>query len=273
MPENREALIRLLAETGISPRRSAGQNFLTDGSVVDALVDAAAVKSGDAVLEIGPGLGALTGALSETGASVTTIEIDRRLVSLLRKRFASEKSVTIIEGDIRRVHLDALVHDAGYKLVSSLPFNVTSLVLRRFLELPPRPTVLSLLMQKEVAERVTAEPGAMSTLSVAVQYYGAPSIVRNVPRTSFYPAPEVDGAIVRIEVNPEPPSDEAKRLFRLVRMGFASRRKMLHNTLSAGLQIPSEILKKQFTEIGLNPLCRPQELSVREWLILAEKMF
>ncbi len=266
-------LNRLLSETGVLPRRSSGQNFLIDGSIAEALVEAARVVRGDRVLEIGPGFGALTGVLAETGARVTAIEIDRRLSAWLRKRFAPDTGVTVIEGDIRRTHLDAIVDDGGYKLVSSLPFNITSLVLRRFLELPPRPSVLSLLIQKEVAERVTAKPGAMSTLSVAVQYYGTPSLVRIVPRTSFFPAPDVDAAIVHIDAHRAPSQEESRRLFRLVRMGFASRRKMLHNTLAAGLRIGSDDVKKYFAEIGLNPLCRPQELSVREWLMLAEKMF
>lgn len=270
---NREALIRLLAEAGVRPSRSSGQNFLVDGPVADALVDAAKVGRGDKVLEIGPGFGALTGALLERGARVTAVEIDRRLASFLKRRFSSEKNVTVIEGDIRTAHLDAIVDDGGYKLVSSLPFNVTSLVLRRFLEQRPRPTVLSLLIQKEVAERVTAEPGAMSTLSVAIQYYGSPAIVRTVPRTSFYPAPEVDGAVVRIDVRALPSHEEAGQLFRMVRIGFSSRRKMLHNTLSVGLHLPSEKIQTLLSEIGLNPLCRPQEVSVSQWLMLAKKLF
>lgn len=258
---------------GIVPRRSAGQNFLIDASVVTDLIDAARVTRGDTILEIGPGAGAVTGELLERGASVIAVELDRRLSSLLSERFGSVGRLRIITGDIRKVHLGALVTEKRYKIVSSLPFNVTSFVVRRLLEEPPRPSVASLVVQKEVAERIVARPGEMSLLSLASQYFGVPSVVRDVRRTCFLPAPDVDAAIVRIEVRDPRPADRTQKVFRLARIAFSSRRKMLHNTLSHGLGVPPERIKSVCAEIGLNPQCRPQEISVEHWEKMATEMF
>ncbi len=266
-------LKELIRGSGIKPRHENGQNFLIDSDAVDALVGAADVSAGDTVLEIGPGFGAVTGALLEKKAKVIAVELDRMLAATVKKRFRDEPLLTLVNESILDVHLEDHVKDGGYKLVSSLPFNITSIVLRRFLEQAPRPAVISLVVQKEVAERVAAPPGKLSVLGVAVQYLGEPSIVREVPRTSFWPVPDVDAAVIRIGVRSHPSPHEMARVFRLAKVGFSARRKMLHNNLSAGFRISGEVARKRLVEIGLNPLCRAQDLTVEQWRILATTWF
>ncbi|MFH0828891.1 MAG: 16S rRNA (adenine(1518)-N(6)/adenine(1519)-N(6))-dimethyltransferase RsmA [Candidatus Kerfeldbacteria bacterium] len=270
---NREQLRALLRTAGVVPRRSSGQNFLTDGTVVADLIDAAHVTRDDTVLEIGPGLGAVTGELLERGASVIAIELDRKLASFLAERFRTTERLNIVAGDIRTAHLAALVTDGRFKVVASLPFNVTSFVLRRLLEEPPRPSVVSLVVQKEVAERITAPPGKMSLLSLAAQYFGVPSIVRDVQRTCFWPTPDVDAAIVRIKIKDPRPVELTQNVFRLARIAFSSRRKLFSNTLSSGLHVSPDRVKEKCVKIGLNPLCRPQEISVEQWEKMAVEIF
>lgn len=270
---NRDALKTLLLKANVKPNRENGQNFLIDADTVDALVDAAQVAPNDTVLEIGPGLGAVTGTLLEKGAHVIAVELDRMLSASLTKRFHSEPLLKLVNANVLHVPLEDYVKDGSYKLVSSLPFNITSIVLRRFLEQAPRPSVISLVIQREVAERVTAPPGTMSMLSVAVQYLGEPSIVHEVPRTSFWPVPEVDAAVIRIGVRPIPPKDEMAQVFKTAKIGFSARRKMLHHNLSAGFHVPTQEVKERLIGIGLNPLCRAQELTVEQWRRLAQYWF
>ncbi len=260
-------------KANVKPSRENGQNFLIDAGVVDTLIEAADVSSGDTVLEIGPGLGAVTGALLEKGAHVIAVELDHLLYVSLKKRFKGEKLLSLVNANVLHVALEDYVKDGQYKLVSSLPFNITSIVLRRFLEQVPRPTVISLVIQREVSQRVAAPPGEMSMLSVAVQYLGEPKIVREVPHTSFWPVPEVDAAVIRIGVRPLPSKVEMAEVFRIAKIGYSSRRKMLHNNLAAGLRKTSDEVKDQLAEIGLNPLCRAQDLTVEQWRTLAKLGF
>ncbi len=266
---NRQALQQQLRQTGIIPRRSAGQNFLIDSPVAESLVEAAAVQAGDTVLEIGPGFGAVTEGLLAAGASVLAVELDRRLAAYLQQRFATDRHLTVVPANVLRLQRETYVADGQFKLVASLPFNITSIVLREFLEHPPRPTLLSLLIQKEVAERAIAKPGSMSLLSVSVQYLGQPSISRIVPPTSFWPEPEVEAAILSVKVRPLPPDDERNAVFRIARIGFSSRRKMLHNNLDVGLRLARGTAMRVLTQLGLNPTCRAQDLSVEDWRKLA----
>ncbi len=173
---NRTDVSRLLKTIGLRPEKAAGQNFLLDTNVVKRMVKAAEVRSGDTILEIGPGLGVLTSALVATGARVVAVELDQRLFGYLRKRFAAEKSLTLVHGDMFRIKLSDYVTDRGYKIVANLPYSGTALFFRNFLTLPPRPSAMTVMIQRDVARRITAAPGQHSLLSLLVQSACRPAI-------------------------------------------------------------------------------------------------
>jgi 16S rRNA (adenine1518-N6/adenine1519-N6)-dimethyltransferase len=271
------AVRRTLREAGLRAQRRFSQNFLADVDVLEAILAAAAPVPGRRVLEIGPGLGILTGGLLAAGAQVTAVEIDRGMVAQLRSSFALELAagaLRLVEGDILDEDLAALAAPP-YDVVANLPYHVTSPVLHRLLggEAGPRPERCVLMVQREVAERIAAPPGAMSYLSVFVQYHAAPSIVRRVPRDAFEPAPEVESAILALDVRaPEAhgrlPAEMEDNLWRLVQAGFRERRKMLHNVLPRQLPIEPATIAAALAEAGIASDRRPQTLRVAEWIAL-----
>lgn len=255
--------------------KDLGQNFLVDIDVLDDIISAAELRKDDIVLEIGAGKGILTDALAERVKRVVAIELDQNLVDGLQKRFAERANIEIIRGDALRwisEHRDRFT-DHQWKIVTNLPYGITSRVLRLLLEHEPRPELVVFMVQKEVAERVCAKPGAMSLLSLAVQWFGSPEIIRVVPPESFDPAPEVESAILRIRTrNAEELKQNAaqeKRAFQLARIGFASRRKQLHNQLAAGLHISAEAVQEAMRAAGVAEKARAQELSIEQWKKLA----
>ncbi len=271
------AVRRALRGAGLRPRRRFSQNFLADVDVLEAILAAAAPEPGRRVLEIGPGLGVLTGGLLAAGARVTAVEIDRDLVANLREAFALELAagaLELVEDDVLDADLAALV-TAPYDVVANLPYHVTSPVLHLLLGgiAGPRPERCVLMVQREVAERIAARPGAMSYLSVFVQYHAEPSLVRRVPAAAFEPAPAVESMVLALDVRPPdapgrlPPAMEDD-LWRLVQAGFRERRKMLHNVLPRQLPIEPATIAAALAETGIDPDRRPQTLGVPEWIAL-----
>ena len=274
---------RTLREAGLRARHSLSQNFLADVDVLEAILAEAAPGPGRAVLEIGPGLGILTGGLLEAGAAVTAIELDRGLAERLRTRFAAEiargsddpgaaGALRLIEGDALDLPLTRLLPEP-YDVVANLPYHITSPTLHRLLGEPPRPERLVLMVQREVAERIAAPPGKMSYLSVFVQYHAAVRIARRVPPAAFEPAPEVDSAVIVVEPFPaddrlDPAAEE--ELWRLVQAAFRERRKMIHNVLVRQLPIPAERVTAALAAAGIAPDRRPQTVAVGEWIRLLE---
>lgn len=266
-----EAVRRYLRRHGLGARKRYSQNHLVDGTVLEAIVEAARIVPGRNVLEIGPGVGILTAALLRAGAQVTAVEIDRRLVAHLTERFLTIPAFRLIEGDILDLEPADFVQ-APWDLVANLPYHVTSPILHLVLGMEPRPERFVCMVQREVAERIAAPPGGMSYLSVFVQYHAAVRIVRVVPSAAFEPAPEVDSAVIAGETRPRRlPAEAEEDLWRLVQAGFRERRKMLHNVLPR--QLPA-VGRERFTaalaQVGIAPDRRPQTLSVEEWLALAE---
>lgn len=253
----------------IHPARSKGQNFLINEKIYDDIVKAADLAADDTVLEVGPGLGFLTAKLAARAKSVVAVELDDRLAAYLQTGVDARDltNVKIINGDILRFD-PAAYWPTGedYKIVANLPYNITSIFLRRFLSSARPPRSLVLLLQKEVAERIVAAPPDMSLLAVSVQYYATPQIVRTVKAGNFWPEPAVDSAIIKLTVQPRvsQPVFE-KQFFRLIRIGFSARRKMLKNNLSAGLSIPSARLAAALSESGISPSRRAEELSLEDW--------
>ncbi|MDR3545553.1 MAG: 16S rRNA (adenine(1518)-N(6)/adenine(1519)-N(6))-dimethyltransferase RsmA, partial [Candidatus Limnocylindrales bacterium] len=280
------AVRRTLRAAGLRPQRRFSQNFLVDIDVLEAILAAATAPAGRTVLEIGPGLGILTGGLLEAEAAVTAVELDRGMVEHLAAAFESALAAAaegprppapnppgtlrLVAADILDVDLAGLLL-APFDVVANLPYHVTSPILHRLLGSEPRPERCILMLQREVAERVAARPGAMSYLSVFVQYHAAASLVRLVPRDAFEPAPEVDSAIVALDVRPAGgagrlPHEMEDELWRLVQAGFRERRKMLRNVLGRQLPVGQERVDAALAAAGIAGDRRPQTLSVTDWI-------
>ena len=260
---------RRLRQLGLKARKGLGQHFLVDGEVLEAITTAAKVTPEDLVVEVGPGLGILTGELAKRAGGVIAIELDDRLAALLKKTLASFQNVTIINDDVLNIEPGELLKRQPsplYKVVANLPYYITSPVLRHFLTASVKPQMMLVMVQKEVAEAIAAKPGDMSLLSISVQFYGRPEIVRMVPAEAFYPAPEVDSALVRIDLYHEPAVavDEGS-FFELVRAGFAAPRKQLGNSLSQGLGLPKEGILPLLEKAGIDWQRRAETLTLEEW--------
>ena len=254
------------------------QNFLADPDVLQSILDLAAPEPGRRILEVGPGLGILTGGLLDGGAAVTAVELDRNLADRLTRTQAeaiASGSLRLVQGDILDQRIPELM-TAPYEVVANVPYHITSPILHRFLGAPPRPERLVLMLQREVAERISAEPGEMSYLSVFVQYHAAVRVAFRVPRDAFEPAPEVESAVV--EIVPRDPAGTSPRLspadedhlWRIVQAGFRERRKKLHNVLARQLPFTAAEVAGILGKVGIDGDRRPQTLSVDEWLVLRE---
>ena len=268
-----EQTSRYLRRHGLTPRKSRGQNHLVDAAVLDDIVALAEPAPGRHVLEIGPGLGVLTAALLDRGASVVAVEVDRRLADHLRGRFEQEigaEALRLVEADVLDTPMTDLA-DPPYDVVANLPYHITSPVMHHLLGGEPRPERFVVMLQREVAERIAAAPGQMSYLSVFVQYHAAVRVPRIVPAAAFEPAPEVESAVLVGETRPRRLSDEAEEgLWRLVQAGFRERRKMLHNVLPRQLPaVGRERFAAALRTVGIASDRRPQTVSVEEWLALA----
>jgi 16S rRNA (adenine1518-N6/adenine1519-N6)-dimethyltransferase len=272
-----EVVERYLRRHGLAARKRYSQNHLVDGEVLATIVTAAAPSAERPILEIGPGIGILTGALLAAGGRVSAIEVDGRLAAHLRQRFAQAldahgpASLRLVEGDVLDTPIATLV-EPPYDLVANLPYHITSPVLHHVLDEGPRPERLVLMLQREVAERIAAPPGAMSYVSVFVQYHARVHVLRVVPPSAFEPAPDVASAILVGETvarRLDPPAEG--ELWRLVQAAFRERRKMLHNVLPR--QLPSvggQRFATALAQAGIAHDRRPQTVSVDEWLALAE---
>lgn len=262
-----------LRDQGLKPRRDLGQHYLTDAGVVDDIIKAAQLGPRDTVVEVGAGPGILTPRLCEQAEQVIAIELDKTLISLLQERTADGGNLTIRQADILAV--SPTDFPVPYQVVANLPYYITSAVLRHFLETENRPEAMTLTIQKEVAERICAKPPKMSVLAISVQLYGRPSIVRTIAKSSFWPAPEVDSAVLRIEGIGQ---DLGKTLgkvseqdfFKVVRAGFVEKRKQLHNTLSRHLDLSGEDSRTLLEEVGIDPARRAETLTIPEWVTIAE---
>lgn len=246
---------------GIRPNKSLGQHFLVDGESLNAIIDAADPGSSDTVLEIGPGLGVMTRPLCERAGRVVAVETDAILADLLRRD--APTNLTVEEGDVLKYDLSQL--PAGYKVIANIPYYLTSKIFRLLVESPNPPSVLSLLIQKEVAERIAAKPGKLSILALSVQFYGQPEIMRVVERHKFWPAPEVDSAVLRVNLTGQAFKADPDRLFRLIKAGFGEKRKQLKNALAGGLNISMELAVEMIAKSKLPPMARAQELSLNDW--------
>jgi len=269
----------LLRHFGLRARKGLGQHFLIDEEVLTLISSAAELTPTDVIMEIGPGLGVLTKELAEQAGWVVTIELDSKLAAILKQTLASFNNVTIINEDILQIDPEVLLKEQrerfsptitspfSYKVVANLPYYITSLVLRHFLEASLKPQIMVVMVQKEVAEAIVAEPGQMSVLSVSVQFYGQPKIISYVPARCFYPAPEVDSAILRVTLYSKPVVDvtDETSFFRLVRAGFTTPRKQICNSLTQGLGLPKAEVLSLLEKANIVPQRRAETLTLNEW--------
>lgn len=260
----------------VRPSKEFGQNFLIDREVLETMILAADLKKDDVILEIGPGFGVLTAELVKIASKVIAVEADKNLAKVLGENFKDYKNLEIVEKGILKLLIkDYQLSNYNYKLVANLPYQITSAVLRKFLSEEPRPSEITIMVQKEVAERICAEAGEMSLLSLSVQFYGQPEIVAFVPSRAFWPEPEVDSAILKIskiqgiyeknkqEVDPE-------KFFRLAKIGFSSRRKQLQNNLAGGLRLSNKSVQDILTKLGFDSRIRAQDLGIKDWIRLVD---
>jgi 16S rRNA (adenine1518-N6/adenine1519-N6)-dimethyltransferase len=270
---------RLLRRSGLRARKGLAQHFLIDEEVLNLIVSAANLTPADIIMEIGPGLGVLTQELAKRAGHVIAIELDDKLAEVLKQRMSSFSNVTIINADVLEIDPAAILKEhrgefpqgegiaLRYKVVANLPYYITSAVLRHFLEASLKPESLVVMVQKEVAEAIAAEPGRMSLLSVSVQFYGEPRIVGQVAAACFYPAPEVDSALLRIDVYTQPaaPVADERGFFDLVRAGFSAARKQIANSLAQGLDRPRAEVLPLLERAGISPQRRAETLTLGEW--------
>jgi 16S rRNA (adenine1518-N6/adenine1519-N6)-dimethyltransferase len=245
----------------IRAKKSLGQNFLTDKSIVKRIIKAADLKKNDAVLEIGPGLGVLTKELAIAAKEVVAIEKDKKLCDILRQELKDYDNVKIINADILSFRFQV----SSFKIVANLPFNIASAIIRKFLENPPIPKEMVLMVQKEVAQRIAAKPPKMSILTVSVQIYAEAKIISYISKNSFYPKPKVDAAILKIVPHVKPGLTQKDLFFKIVKAGFSSPRKQLINNLSKGLQLEKESMAKLLEQNKIDPTRRAQTLTIQDW--------
>ncbi|HEX2470858.1 MAG TPA: 16S rRNA (adenine(1518)-N(6)/adenine(1519)-N(6))-dimethyltransferase RsmA [Candidatus Limnocylindrales bacterium] len=266
-----------LRAAGLRARHALSQNFLADPEVLSAILAEAAPGTGDRILEIGPGLGLLTGGLLDAGATVTAVELDTGLAAFLRDRFAAALDadrLTLVEGDALDQDLVRLVAPP-YDVVANLPYHITSPILHALLGEPPRPRRLVLMVQREVAERIAAPPGKMSYISVFVQYHARVRVAFRVPPEAFEPEPAVESAVIVAEpydADDRLDPDTEDELWRLVQAAFRERRKMIHNVLARQLPVDAGRVAAALATAGIDPDRRPQTLAVGEWLALREAL-
>jgi len=264
----------LLRQFDLHPDKSLGQNFLVDEGALAKVAAAAEIGPEDTVLEIGPGLGSLTRHLAVAARRVVAVELDEGLLPALAAVLKPYPNVDVIQGDILNVPPLTLGLPPGYQVAANIPYYITSAVIRHLLEAESRPARIVLTVQREVAERLCAQPGEMSVLAVSVQFYSVPRVVARIPAGAFYPRPNVDSAVVRLDVLPQwaVAVKDSETFFRVVKAGFSQKRKQLRNALSGGLQLSGEQVEAWLARAGVDPRRRAETLALAEWGALCETL-
>lgn len=266
----------------IQLKKNLGQVFLKNKMFLSKIIKASEISSQDIVLEIGPGTGILTEALLQTNAKIIAVEKDPQLVKFLQEKFKNNKNLTIIEADIRdfiknhSVYTKYKLQNTDYKVIGNIPYYLTSHLIQLLLELKHQPKVIVLMIQKEVAQRIIAQPPKMNLLAVSVQFYAKPEIIAFVPKSAFWPQPKVNSAIIKLIPYHHPIiTNDAKQsqFFQIVKAGFSHPRKLLISNLSQNLKIPKNQLQDIFYKLNLPLNIRAQNLSLKDWQNLTDSLF
>ena len=274
LPTTRAGWHDLLLRLGVRPSKGLGQHFLFERGITDRLVRAAELSPADLVVEVGPGLGILTESLLQHGTRVYAIELDRRLAAHLRDTFSEWETLEVVEANALEVDVDQLLPtDQPFDVAANLPYASGTAILRHLLEQPRRPRRLTVMMQREVAERIAAEPPEMSILAVATRFYARSQVAFLVAPSVFIPPPSVESAVLVLDVRADLPlqGDQSGLFFQIVNAGFSQKRKQLANTLAAGLSLTKSDAIDWLTAAGMTPDRRPQTLRLEDWLNLTKR--
>ncbi len=269
--ENTKELLEILKKHNIWTNKKLGQNFLVNTEVLNKIIAAADLKPDDYVVEVGPGLGILTAELSQKASHVLAVELDSRLIPILNDKFKNTPAVEIMHADALKLSLP----EHRYKVIANIPYYITSPLLNHFLQPTPQPTpqaktqkrpdLLVLLVQKEVAEKICVGAGDHTILSLQVQIFGKPVMVSTVDKSSFFPQPKVDSAILKVVTYPSPLIQNTDLFFKIVKTAFSKRRKTLQNSLKNCLGHGKEEIDAILQKAGIDPKRRPQDLDINEW--------
>lgn len=273
----------LFQQNKATPLKKLGQNFLIDKNILKQVIANADLKQNDIVLEVGPGMGALTIELAKKVKKVIAIEKDKKLYDILKNIIEKENiaNIELINDDILNLPIEKLILKHHYKVVANLPYYITSAIIKKFLESEYQPNKIIIFVQKEIAQRICQKPPKMSILAVSVQFYGHPNIIKYISKNSFWPIPKVDSAIIEIDpftqhlkkLNKDSRKSFIKAFFRLVRAGFSSPRKQLAGNLAKNLKIERENVEKSLLKCGISPKQRAETLTVKDWENLTSNIF
>ncbi len=275
---------QIMERYGFKFKKSLGQNFLIDQNIVRNICHKADISKEDVVVEIGPGIGTMTQELAKAAGLVIAVELDRDLIRVLEDNLKDDKNVVIVHNDVLKLNLDQLIATQAeipvtkpkYKVVANLPYYITTPVIMHLLESKFGISQIVIMIQKEVAERIVAPPGGKDygALTLAVQYYTEPEIAMRVPKTVFMPRPEVDSAILKLNVRENPPVAvvDEKLMFALIKAAFGQRRKTLLNALTGGVPFEKVKIMASLTEVGIDPGRRGETLALEEFAALANSL-
>lgn len=260
-----------LLEYDMHLKKSLGQNFLFDSGTLAKIVRGSDVTEEDIVLEIGAGMGSLTRFLGLASKRVVAVEIDQKMLPILKQVLLPFKNVEIVHGDMLKLDPAELMGEP-YMVIANIPYFITSALMRHLLESSLRPTRIVFTMQSEVAARICAKEGKLSLLALSVQVYGTPKVVAKLPAGAFYPPPRVDSATLRVDLFDEPriAPEKMETFFKMAKAGFSQKRKNLRNSLSGGLHIAKEQAESMLTQAGIDTSRRAETLSIDEWKRLTE---
>ena len=269
---------QIMAENGIHANKNLGQNFLIDDEVVVQIMQKAKISKDDGVIEIGPGLGTLTKFLLEKAGKVVAIELDKKMVNILNARFKLISNFELINADVLKTNLKEIISNMkangakNIKVVANLPYYITTPIIMKLLEERLEIECITVMVQKEVAQRLTAKPGSQYTgaITYSINYYSLPSTIIEVPKTCFIPSPEVDSSVIQLKIlsNPSVQVENEKELFNLIKVAFMQKRKTLVNSLENGKIATKQEIEEALTKLGLDIKIRAEKLTLQNFVDL-----
>ncbi|MCH7605141.1 16S rRNA (adenine(1518)-N(6)/adenine(1519)-N(6))-dimethyltransferase RsmA [Patescibacteria group bacterium] len=259
---------QLFSHHGIRAKKYLGQNFLVDQNAIRKILLVAELNKDDVVIEVGPGLGALTQEIAPRVKRLIAIEKDRGMFEILKQRIGDFQNIELINEDILQFDPTYQIRHTPYKVVASLPYAIATSVIRKFLEAEHQPESMVLMIQKEVAQRISAKPPKMNILAVSVQFYATPKIMARVSRNSFWPSPRIDSAILKIIPVDTNKNTNVREFFKVVKAGFSQPRKQLANNLSKELGLEKPQTESWLSQSNIKPTQRAETLTIQDWINL-----